>query len=340
VDGETKPRGQGWLARAKHSLQVFTTHVRCVPDSIHIFTPSIPSHRALLDRLLNTRDGRTSPHELFGEVGDEFWLWCFTDGYRSDERLRSILPAFPSDHIQCQFAGASGDDTMRDAFAFYSLVQNLVRQHGSRPLQSVLEFGCGWGRIIRFFMRDVTPHNLWGIDCMPEAIEICKESNRHCQFQLVSPLPPTGLPDATFDLVYAYSVFSHLSEAAHLAWLAEFARVLTPGGLLIATTRPREFILACAQAREAGDTRDWAQGTVKAFLHTEDAVARYDRGEFLYEPLGAGGVLDASFFGETCIPKPYVFQKWSQLLEIVDYLDSRRICVQNVIVARKTTTDP
>jgi hypothetical protein len=173
---------------------------------------------------------------------------------------------------------------------------------------------------------------------MPEAIEICKETNRHCQFQLVSPFPPSLLPDATFDLVYAYSVFSHLSEAAHLAWLAEFARVLTPGGLLIATTRPREFILACAQAREDGDTRDWAQGTVKAFLHTKEALTRYDRGEFLYEPLGAGGVLDASFFGETCIPEQYVFQKWSQLLEIVGYLDSRRLCVQNVIVARKAIT--
>jgi SAM-dependent methyltransferase len=294
------------------------------------------SHQETLDRILATPAPDRTPKELFGGTSDDFWLWCFTDGYREDERLRTLLPGFAPEEIQYQFAGAAGDDTMRDAFAFYCLVKSLVAQHAVRPPESILEFGCGWGRIIRFFLKDVQPDRLWGIDCMPEAIALCTSTNRHSHFELVNPFPPTSVPDSSFDLVYSYSVFSHLSEDAHLAWLGEFKRILKAGGLAIATTRPRDFILTCAEARAAKEERDWAQGTVLAFRDTEDALRRYDRGEYLYEGLGAGGVLDASFFGETCIPQQYVVEHWTKLFEFIGYIDDRRLCLQNVVVVRKT----
>jgi SAM-dependent methyltransferase len=294
------------------------------------------SHRAKLDRILSVHDGARTPRVLFGDTDDEFWLWCFTDGYRSDERLRSILPRFPPDEVQYRFAGAAGDDTMKDAFSIYRLLKSLADQHLRRPLDSALEFGCGWGRIVRLFTRDVDPRRLWGIDCLPVAIDICKQTNPYTQFELVDPFPPTRVPSDAFSMVYAYSVFSHLSEAAHLAWLGEFERILRPGGLLVATTRPRDFILTCAQLREAGEQRTWAQGTVLAFQDTAKTLARYDRGEYLFEPMGGGDVLDASFFGETCIPHQYVVENWTQLFEFVGFLDDRRLCQQNVIVARKT----
>jgi SAM-dependent methyltransferase len=294
-----------------------------------------PPHRETLDRLLSRRQAGDTPRQLFAETSDDFWLWCLTEGYREDERLRSIMPGFPPPEVQLQFAGASGDDTMRDAFNIYCLVKSLASQYLPRPMRSVMEFGSGWGRIIRCFSRDMDRQNLQGIDCMPAAIDICKTTNPYAQFRLVDPFPPTTLANDSFDVVYAYSVFSHLSEEAHMRWLEEFKRLLRPGGLLIATTRPREFVLACQKAREEGEQRFWAQGLVVAFRDTSDALARFDRGEFLYEAIGGGGVLDASFFGEACIPRQYVVANWPRFLEFVDYLDDRALCQQNVIVARK-----
>ncbi len=277
-----------------------------------------------------------SPREVFGPGSDQFWLWCFTEGYRADERLRAAVPSFPAEEIQRLFAGTAGDDSMIDAFSFYHLVRSLVRQHTTRPLESVLEFGCGWGRIIRFFLKDIAPDQLWGIDCMPRAIELCTSTNPYARFELVDPFPPAPVvPANAFDLIYSYSVFSHLSEDAHLQWLREFKRMLKPGGILIATTRPRDFIMHCAALRAADEQRDFAQGTALAFRDTEDALARFDRGEYLYEGMGAGGVLDASFFGETCIPMGYVIKHWTQLFEFIGYVDDRQMCVQNVIMVRK-----
>ena len=157
------------------------------------------SHRGTLDRILTVPAEGRSPRHIFGSTSDAFWFWCFTEGYRENERLRRLLPSLPADEVQCRFTGASGDDTMREAFSFYSLVKSLVSQHRAKPVESVLEFGCGWGRIIRWFLHDIEPDRLWGIDCMPEAIELCRSTNPYCRFELVNPFPPSNVPDDTFE---------------------------------------------------------------------------------------------------------------------------------------------
>jgi SAM-dependent methyltransferase len=48
------------------------------------------------------------------------------------------------------------------------------------------------------------------------------------------PDPPLGLEHGTFDLIWAVSVFTHLTDNS-LHWLVELHRLLKPDGLLIAT---------------------------------------------------------------------------------------------------------
>jgi hypothetical protein len=54
------------------------------------------SYQARLDRILRSNEGVRDPIALFGAVDDEFWLWCFTEGYRSDDRLALNSAGLPS----------------------------------------------------------------------------------------------------------------------------------------------------------------------------------------------------------------------------------------------------
>jgi len=293
-------------------------------------------HQSRLESILATPAVGVSPSSRFAGVSDDFWFWLFTEGYRANEsRLRGLLPEMPPEAVQLRFTGASGDATLGEAFGFYQLVRKLAAKHRRGPVQTILDYGCGWGRIIRFFLRDVNLDNLIGIDCYPEMIDLCRATNPFCRFELVDPYPPTRLSDNSFDIIYSYSVFSHLSEEAHLAWLEEFRRVLKPGGLLIATTRARNFVLECAEMRRQQEQRFWMRGAAASFMDTDAALARYDRGEYLYEAVGGGGVLDSSFFGETCIPRAYVERRWTTFFDFVDFIDNRKVSIQNVAVVRK-----
>jgi ubiquinone/menaquinone biosynthesis C-methylase UbiE len=226
---------------------------------------------------------------------------------------------------------------LREAFSAYTLFKQIVQNHleDSSRLNTVLDFGCGWGRIIRFFLKDIEPSDLWGIDCAAEVIEICKQTNKWCKFELIDPFPPTSFPDGTFDLIYCYSVFSHLSEEAHRKWLVEFRRILRPGGLLIATTWHREFIMRCAELRKQENRPVWLSGQARSFLDTAQVLSDYDSGKYLHSPVGGGGILDPSFFGETCIPKGYVLSHWTKHFKFLDFIDDRNLCSQNVIVVKK-----
>jgi SAM-dependent methyltransferase len=271
---------------------------------------------------------------LFRDVPDDVWIWAFTDGAREHPGLSAALPSMPHPDIQERFTGASGDSTLREAFRFSTYVRRAVSTHG-RPVTDVLDFGCGWGRVTRFFLRDVEASRLVGVDCMPAAIDLARTHNRHARFQAIDPFPPLRFDDGTFDLVYAYSVFSHLSEAAHLAWLREFRRVLRPGGIAVLTTRRREFIQIAADARRRVDTSIAMKGAVSAFHDTAAALARYDAGEFVFDPCGGGDDLAPSFYGESCIPDRYISRVWGQMFTIRECGYQEDVCNQVLIVARK-----
>lgn len=99
--------------------------------------------------------------------------------------------------------------------------------------KSVLDFGCGSGRVIRHLPGSVSES--WGSDIDPRCIDW---NDRHlsppASFVVNGETPPLPFPAAKFDLVYALSVFTHISTHWP-AWLLELDRVLAPGGLLVAT---------------------------------------------------------------------------------------------------------
>ena len=103
---------------------------------------------------------------------------------------------------------------------------------------SVLEWGCGPGRLIRHLPSLLAdrPLQLCGADYNPDSIAWCRDHLPGIEFVENALNPPLPLAEGRFDVVYNFSVFTHLSQAVQLAWAQELQRVLKPGGLLICTT--------------------------------------------------------------------------------------------------------
>ena len=115
------------------------------------------------------------------------------------------------------------------------------KNHGLNDddINPVLDFGCGSGRVLRFWKKHQQVE-VFGTDYNPSLIEWCR---RNLPFATVSTNDADGpleYEDSKFGLVYAISVFTHLSLEKQRYWLNELVRVTRRGGHLIITVHGRE----------------------------------------------------------------------------------------------------
>jgi hypothetical protein len=234
------------------------------------------------------------------------------------------LPGFPHDSIQTNTTGQAGVDTLKEAYVFYQDCLATFADLG-KPVSredKLLDFGVGWGRIARFFLRELPVANIYGLDVMKEFVEICRETFRSDNFHLAAPFPPTSLPEGTFDYVVGYSVFSHLSEKACRLWMNEFHRITKPGAIVALTTRGRPFFDYCESLRHKGS--DGYLGALsRMFPDIDKARAQYDRGQFIHSNASGvtgGGAMTADFYGETFIPEHYARTAYADMFVLERFM--------------------
>ncbi len=119
---------------------------------------------------------------------------------------------------------------------------------------SILDFGCGCGRIMRHW-KNLKGPKLYGSDYNPRLVKWCDFNLPFAEFAVNSLESGFKYEDEKFDFIYAISVFTHLTEKMGLFWISELDRVLKPGGIMyltfMGTTRapslPKE-LRACFEA--------------------------------------------------------------------------------------------
>lgn len=234
------------------------------------------------------------------------------------------LPMFPPDQIQINTTGQAGIETLKEAFIFYQdCVENFkVLGTPMEPYHQLLDFGAGWGRISRFFLKELPLENIHGLDVMEEFVQICRQTFRSENFNVTAPFPPTSIPDEKFNFIVGYSVFSHLSEEACSRWMSEFHRILAPGGMIALTTRGRPFFDFCESLKGKGHS-GYLNALSVMFDNIDDARARYDRGEFVHsnkDGVNGGGAMTAEFYGETFIPEAYARNSYAKQFVLEKFL--------------------
>ena len=113
----------------------------------------------------------------------------------------------------------------------------IAALHPLRDGERVLDFGCSSGRVVRNLKATHPGIEAEGCDPREASIAFIRELVPEVGWFVSEETPPLpGVEDDRYDLVFAISVWSHFSEDAALAWFAEMARVVKPGGELLFTT--------------------------------------------------------------------------------------------------------
>jgi SAM-dependent methyltransferase len=178
-----------------------------------------------------------------GLVGTAFRLYEHVVALRPTRRLAVDGPPLPPRRLMVRVAGTGDADWfLRSGRAGY----DAIAAHAPlAELESVLDFGCGCGRVTRWWSD--FHGRIAGSDVNEPAIAWCRTNLPFGRFEHNALAPPLVFEDESFDLVYALSVFTHLTADLQLAWRDELRRVLRPGGLLLLTTHGRSYVPRLAE---------------------------------------------------------------------------------------------
>lgn len=115
-------------------------------------------------------------------------------------------------------------------------ILNLLNEYGYNPLANakILDVGCGSGGELRNFIQyGADPANLYGIDLIPERVQVANKlsPNLHIAEGSATALP---FEDNSFDIVSQFTVFtSILDTEIKKKAAAEMLRVLKPNGIIL-----------------------------------------------------------------------------------------------------------
>jgi SAM-dependent methyltransferase len=111
--------------------------------------------------------------------------------------------------------------------ALFAAFAELVRVGGNRPVADV---GCGAGRVTILLSR--LGLDAFGVDLSPEMVALARRTYPQLRFEEGSMLA-LDVPAATLGGLLSYYSIIHIAPERRQQVLAEFHRVLAPGGLFM-----------------------------------------------------------------------------------------------------------
>lgn len=233
------------------------------------------------------------------------------------KEVLSDLP-IPSSHLMKRVAGhelvsmfkSTGFQSFSD---YWKQACKYKKQH---EINSILDWGCGCGRMISFFNSIAEIHKIYGCDIDGEAINWCKDNIECANFDVIPSLPPTKYQSDYFDLVVSYSVFTHLERDVQISWLNEIQRITAPGGLFIASVH----------------------GEFASYFVFPDSMNEILKNGIYDDILDnhLDGIAPNNYYRATFQTKEYTHAVFSQCFEIVDYVERGCSNYQDLVIMKKT----
>lgn len=154
----------------------------------------------------------------------------------------------------------------------FRLVKHIATWRG--PIQRMLDFASGYGRLTRFLLHEHLADELTVSDILEGGMEF-----QAAQFGVKTILSKTNPEEfeapEKYDLIFVASLFTHLPASTFTRWLQKLAELLTPAGLLIFTVH-------------------------------DESLAPTNVDGILFESRSESRVLDVDDYGSTWVTEAYV----------------------------------
>jgi SAM-dependent methyltransferase len=158
----------------------------------------------------------------------------------------------------------------RGAVEFVDILSRSLREADRqwRDIESCLEIGCGYGRIVRELRREIPPSAISVCDVIDEGTRFTTAEFEVRRVPVVEAMGPEY--DCSFDLIYLLSVYTHLPRHMIENNLARVSALLKPNGMLVFSTHGKQ-------------SAEMAEIYEQYWLNKEKVNSELERTGFFYE---------------------------------------------------------
>jgi ubiquinone/menaquinone biosynthesis C-methylase UbiE len=210
----------------------------------------------------------------------------------------------------------------------YLKIMKVADQHNITP-QSMLDFGCATGRVVRHFAAHSDIPEIWGTDINQRHVRwlyehlpmSVKPVFNHC-------IPTLPIPDSSVDIITAFSVFTHI-DTFETHWLAELSRIMSDDGMCYLTVHNEATWKVLNQERDNEQNR-LIQSIVKIDPDFKNQLAQpMPEGRKIYRFTQSGPYRAQVFHSND-----YLRNVWGRFFDIEAILPCHHVR-QTVVVLRK-----
>lgn len=169
---------------------------------------------------------------------------------------------------------------LRTGFSALDSIHRCIPSLKDFAPMRILDFGCGYGRVLRMLRGAWSASVLTACDVEPDGLAFCMEHFDISGYR--SQIKPTAIPMAHgFDLIWVGSLITHLDEDAIMGYISLFRHLLEPDGHVVFTTHG-DYVVD--RLKSGGFHYDLTKEKIDSIIHG------YENGGYGYEdyPTWAG----------------------------------------------------
>jgi len=148
---------------------------------------------------------------------------------------------------------------------YHTAAEVIRRLEETCPAPRILDFACGYGRLLNLLIHSVPPERIWASDIQPDAVSFAVDQFSVHGLQS-SARPEDFEPGERFDLIWVASLFSHLPPGLFQRWLQRLAELLSRQGVMLFTVHDQALLPADMEMPDSGIL--YIEGSENADLDT------------------------------------------------------------------------